>query len=261
VIAASIAAADVVYTDVPDQNLYGPPVQIDLDGDGVAELESHLYITDWFECLCAADGLALDTGPGVETARADGGPFAAGLAAGAPVDGTLPLAEGQVSVWEDWSACCDDPPYCIGDWCEQGTALSVGIRFLVAGNEHYGWLRMRHLGPFAFELLDYAYESEPLTPLPAGMAFRDCNGNDIPDADDIAGGTSDDVDRDGVPDECQCPDTDGDGVVGVDDLVSVLLDWGCRAGDAPCTGDANGDGAVDVDDVVAVVLAWGPCPK
>lgn len=34
-------------------------------------------------------------------------------------------------------------------------------------------------------------------------AGRDCNGNGIEDAIDIANGTSSDLDGDGVPDECQ----------------------------------------------------------
>lgn len=38
-----------------------------------------------------------------------------------------------------------------------------------------------------------------------GPDLRDCNGNGIDDAIDIALGTSSDVDFDGVPDECQDP--------------------------------------------------------
>lgn len=40
----------------------------------------------------------------------------------------------------------------------------------------------------------------------------DCNENNVPDADDLAAGTSEDCDADGTPDECQL-DTDGDGVI------------------------------------------------
>jgi hypothetical protein len=35
--------------------------------------------------------------------------------------------------------------------------------------------------------------------------FDDCNSNSVPDADDIAGGTSPDVDGNGIPDECDPP--------------------------------------------------------
>ena len=57
--------------------------------------------------------------------------------------------------------------------------------------------------------------------------FNDCNGNDIPDAEEIANGTSDDCDNNGIPDECEThADSDGDGVPdctdqcnGVDDAI------------------------------------------
>ena len=44
----------------------------------------------------------------------------------------------------------------------------------------------------------------------ANMTFNfgvgsDCNGNGVPDVDDIAGATSSDVNGNGVPDECECP--------------------------------------------------------
>jgi len=37
----------------------------------------------------------------------------------------------------------------------------------------------------------------------AASLLRDCNGNGIEDALDIANGTSSDLDEDGVPDECR----------------------------------------------------------
>ena len=97
---------------------------------------------------------------------------------------------------------------------------------------------------------------------PTGFDFMpgdvtDCNRNARPDGCDIASGLSDDVDGDGVPDECQCPlDLDGDGVVGVSDLLIVLADWGpCPL----CTGDLDADGAVDVNDLLLIIGSWGSC--
>ncbi len=60
----------------------------------------------------------------------------------------------------------------------------------------------------------------------------DCNDNYIPDACDIASGFSEDVNGDGVPDECV----------------------------ETCPSDANGDGVVDVQDLLALLGVWGPCP-
>jgi hypothetical protein len=56
-----------------------------------------------------------------------------------------------------------------------------------------------------------------------------------------------------------CPaDCDGNGVVDVDDLTAVILDWGT---DGSGNGaDIDGSGLVDVDDLTEVILGWGPCP-
>ncbi|MHC5001883.1 MAG: hypothetical protein ACYTJ0_02055 [Planctomycetota bacterium] len=55
-----------------------------------------------------------------------------------------------------------------------------------------------------------------------------------------------------------CPaDVDGTGVVDVDDLVAVILDWGTDG--SAHNSDVDGSGTVDVDDIVVVILTWGPC--
>jgi CxxC motif-containing protein (DUF1111 family) len=89
-------------------------------------------------------------------------------------------------------------------------------------------------------------------------ALEDCNANGEDDLIDILSGTSVDANGDAIPDECTCPDTDGDGLVTVTDMVNVILNWGPCEG-VPCTGDVNFDGMVDVEDLVEVILAWGSC--
>jgi hypothetical protein len=58
-----------------------------------------------------------------------------------------------------------------------------------------------------------------------------------------------------VPEPCPA-NVNGDNAVDVDDLVSVILEWGCE-GD--CAADVNADGVVHVLDLVEVILDWGPC--
>ncbi|MCH2139115.1 MAG: FG-GAP-like repeat-containing protein, partial [Phycisphaerales bacterium] len=56
-----------------------------------------------------------------------------------------------------------------------------------------------------------------------------------------------------------CPgDTDDSGVVNIDDLLTVIGQFGndCNGG---CTGDTNDDGVVNIDDVLQVISAFGPC--
>lgn len=49
-------------------------------------------------------------------------------------------------------------------------------------------------------------------------------------------------------------DVDGDGVVGVDDLLACIANWGPWEG--PCGPDLDFDGDVDVDDVLLLLGAW-----
>ncbi len=51
-------------------------------------------------------------------------------------------------------------------------------------------------------------------------------------------------------------DVNEDGVVGVDDLLAVIGQWGSSGGPA----DVNGDGIVGVDDLLLVVSAWNKAP-
>lgn len=100
----------------------------------------------------------------------------------------------------------------------------------------------------------------------ASVPAPDCNGNNVADSLDIANGTSQDVNGNGIPDECKpppppCPsDTNGDQVVNVDDLLAVINGWGPCPPTPGCPGDITADGNVNVDDLLAVINAWGPCP-
>jgi hypothetical protein len=113
----------------------------------------------------------------------------------------------------------------------------------------------------------------------------DCNGNGVPDDEDIANGTSLDCNENGNPDECEnLADFDEDGKVDVGDLLLLLGEWGKEESIAdlncdgivddadlnyllgawppllPCPWDLNGDHVVDELDVDIVWEHWGDCP-
>ena len=48
-------------------------------------------------------------------------------------------------------------------------------------------------------------------------------------------------------------DVDGDGIVGITDLLAVIAAWGPCSG---CSEDINADGTVNVSDVLAVIANW-----
>jgi hypothetical protein len=54
---------------------------------------------------------------------------------------------------------------------------------------------------------------------------------------------------------CCSEDVNGDGFVGVDDVLAILGSWGQVDG----IGDVNEDGIVGVDDLLAVLASWGGC--
>lgn len=93
-------------------------------------------------------------------------------------------------------------------------------------------------------------------------SFGDCNQNAVLDLCDIANGTSEDVDGDGVPDECTglIGDTDCDGAVTFDDIVGLVRALSgedvyyayypdCRWENADC----DQDGLVTFDDIAPFV--------
>lgn len=99
---------------------------------------------------------------------------------------------------------------------------------------------------------------------------NDCNGNGVADDEDIANGSSQDADGDGVPDECQCTpwvrgELNDDGTIDLSDAVTLLiyLFSGGIAPDPPERGDVNDSGQIDVADVIYLVqylFAGGPQP-
>jgi hypothetical protein len=93
----------------------------------------------------------------------------------------------------------------------------------------------------------------------AGFSAPDCNHNDQPDSCDIFEGTSDDLNVNGIPDECEAiGDLDGDGAVNVRDLLALLAAWGACDEPCPpaCTGDTNGDCIVNWIDLITLLKNW-----
>ncbi|HUU82005.1 MAG TPA: M28 family peptidase [Phycisphaerae bacterium] len=86
------------------------------------------------------------------------------------------------------------------------------------------------------------------------QGFEDCNANGIADACDISDGTSHDFNGNGIPDECDClGDLDGDGVIDQADLGMLLTDWGCTSN---CAADLDGDDDVDHSDLGILLSTW-----
>jgi hypothetical protein len=88
----------------------------------------------------------------------------------------------------------------------------------------------------------------------------DCDGNGISDLDELAAGSANDFNDNGIPDQCEClADLNGDGSVGGADLAALLAFWG-PVSTFPLA-DINRDGLVSGPDLAALLGAWGACPQ
>jgi hypothetical protein len=91
----------------------------------------------------------------------------------------------------------------------------------------------------------------------AAGTVPDCNGNGVPDACDIASGASADINLDGIPDTCSCPaDWNADGAFTPADIAEFIASWLASLAAGTLAADYNGDGAVTTADVAAFVSSW-----
>lgn len=105
----------------------------------------------------------------------------------------------------------------------------------------------------------------------ANIPGADCNGNGIADSIDIGAGTSQDLNMNGVPDECEFAPNEGccfsDGTCSDLPPSSCTASGGTPQGPGstcatancpqPCPSDLDGDGSVGLSDVAAILLRWG----
>ncbi len=101
---------------------------------------------------------------------------------------------------------------------------------------------------------------------------QDCNENGVPDECDIADGTAEDTNTNGIPDVCEdlAPflrgDVNADGQRDIADGIALLMYLFLESGTPPCMTacDANDDGFVDISDPIAVLnhlFAGGSIPE
>jgi hypothetical protein len=89
----------------------------------------------------------------------------------------------------------------------------------------------------------------------------DCDEDGLADFLAVCVAPDRDLNRDGIPDRCQCPaDLIDDGVVNAADLGVLLNFWGTD-GSAFNGVDLDGDGVVGGGDLAVLLSAWGPCPQ
>ncbi len=109
-----------------------------------------------------------------------------------------------------------------------------------------------------------AWQDTDLEPASASLLEweSDCNSDGIVDYGQIADGSLEDADSDGVPDCCEsgpcCPgDLFHDGIVDGADLGILLSQWGVTGASIA---DLDSDGSVGGADLTILMSGWGNCP-
>jgi len=162
------ASGQVVYTDLdPDQALItGDAFPFDLNGDGTND-----FSLDIFD---AGNGAGAVIFPGINgSVNPDNGfvGFVAGnynypsnLAAGAVIDGSSTLVEGLRGDMNFYGCA-----YTNSQFCNDTTDGFIGLKFNVAGNTHYGWVRVDlSADASSMTVKDFAFDATPDTPIEAG---------------------------------------------------------------------------------------------
>jgi hypothetical protein len=160
---------------------------------------------------------------------------------------------------------------------DDGLTWAASVPITPVFNSHVGWPQQQKLGDYYHMISDNVGASLAYAATFNGeediyyvrIGDYDCNGNGVPDPQDIAGGTSTDVNQNGIPDECESVgDLNCDGTTGFADInpfVLYLSDFAAwqaaYPGCDPQNGDINGDGTYgqesfgDINPFVALLSA------
>ena len=156
--------------------------------------------------------------------------------------GGLIWSNGEPYAWSNWGGgqpSGDGPHAAFG--CELDGSGGGGMTWNDIGGSDGCHTSGEGGLPLAFWITEYS---------------ADCNGDGIVDFGQIRDGSLSDDDGNGIPDVCQCTaDFNGDGIVGVNDLLIVMAQWGTPGP----LGDADQDGQVNVTDVLLCLQFWGGC--
>jgi hypothetical protein len=140
-----------------------------------------------------------------------------------------------------------DACYCEYKWFNgrDQTWVDVVNKVIVSDDpvavDYHGWQ--------IIEALRTAHDFPPVSPYPHFIDY----------AAEVYGlGTNDPGQMEIIELELPVGDLDGDGVVGILDLLVLLARWGpCPDPPAPCPADLDGDGTVGIRDLLILLANWG----
>lgn len=160
---STVGHATIIYTDIADAPVFEGSYDLDFNSDGIVDLV--------FEATAGAQfGLELQ---GDNRAVENGSTDLAPLAQGFLIQPDLSSTTRQWSspgVHSGITACMTLPPpfgvTCTGEFHDQVSFM--GAEFEIAGETHYGWVRIDSSFIAGGTILDYAYEASPGQGIAAG---------------------------------------------------------------------------------------------
>ncbi len=165
---AQPADGSVVVTSANVTIGLGTPVSIDMNADGKSDFEFFIlqggYDHSFYKTLAVAP---LTGGKVVGGARGPIGPYGSALASGANIGGTAhfssSVARGQVTIERTNGSVSGSSRYTpYGQWGVSAVYHYLGVRFLINGTTHYGWIKMyvtRGSSGFQGFISEFAYET------------------------------------------------------------------------------------------------------
>lgn len=159
--------------------LHTCPVKVDLNKDGIADFSFTLGYYGFGQNINGRGHIVPLAGGAV----VGSGPYssASPLVRGAKIGPSAQFVSFSVDV--ERSSYCTTNPICFkkhnheGPWGGNHPNRFVGVRFLIHGKTHYGWIRLTvttsETAPMSEEITEYGYETIANKALDAGLASSD----------------------------------------------------------------------------------------
>jgi hypothetical protein len=172
---ASPAEGSVVVTHTNLQISPGHAASIDLNKDGVNDFALSIsrigYVPDFFYSFAIKP---LTGGKVMGGNRGPGGAYASAVLSGANIGSTAhfssSIGRGQLTIERSVAAQTDVPShFYYGVW-RNVTDHYLGVKFLIKGATHYGWIRLTFVTPVGGlqTITEYAYETVANKSIAAG---------------------------------------------------------------------------------------------
>ncbi len=149
-------------------------VPIDLNNDGVTDFSFSLYVFGYHAFI---NDLHVEPkeGGAVVASHPIGAFYASALKPGAKIGPLAHFSSGgrtEIEVAQGFEASSLYSRRLYGNWGGNPANRYLGVRFLIDGVTHYGWIRMTVITEprgFSATIVGYAYETIPNKPLVAGI--------------------------------------------------------------------------------------------